>query len=168
MLVIGSDHAGYGMKLEIIKYLEGKQRPYLDVGGTAQSCDYPLIAVDACTKIITGECLKGILVCGTGIGMAIAANKVPGVRAAVGHDVYTVKLAREHNRINMLCLGARIIGREYAFELIEAFLNTEFELGRHRRRLDIITSIESKNWKTFKNNYDTVESPKDPEILKRR
>ncbi len=145
MLAIGSDHAGYGLKLEVIKYLDEKGISFTDVGCNGESCDYPDIAKALCEKIVNGECSKGILICGTGIGMSMAANKVHGIRAALCSDYFSAKYTRLHNDANVICLGARTIGPGLALELVDVFLNTEFEGGRHQRRIDIFKKIEEEN-----------------------
>lgn len=145
MIAIGCDHAGYPLKLEILKVLEKNNVEYTDMGCDSESCDYPLIAEKVGKAVAGGEFEKGILVCGTGIGMSICANKIKGIRAAVASDHFSVKYTRLHNDANILCLGARVIGAGTAEELVDLFLNTEFEGGRHQRRVDLITSLENKN-----------------------
>lgn len=145
MIAIGCDHAGYPLKLEILKVLEKNNVEYTDMGCDGESCDYPLIAEKVGKAVAGGEFEKGILVCGTGIGMSICANKIKGIRAAVASDHFSVKYTRLHNDANILCLGARVIGAGTAKELVDLFLNTEFEGGRHQRRVDLITSLENKN-----------------------
>ena len=145
MIAIGCDHAGYPLKLEILKVLEKNNVEYTDMGCDGESCDYPIIAEKVGKAVAVGEFEKGILVCGTGIGMSICANKIKGIRAAVASDHFSVKYTRLHNDANILCLGARVIGAGTAEELVDLFLNTEFEGGRHQRRVDLITSLENKN-----------------------
>ncbi len=145
MIAIGCDHAGYPLKLEILKVLEKNNVEYTDMGCDGESCDYPIIAEKVGKAVADGEFEKGILVCGTGIGMSICANKIKGIRAAVASDHFSVKYTRLHNDANILCLGARVIGAGTAEELVDLFLNTEFEGGRHQRRVDLITSLENKN-----------------------
>lgn len=145
MIAIGCDHAGYPLKLEILKVLEKNNVEYTDMGCDGESCDYPLIAEKVGKAVADGEFEKGILICGTGIGMSICANKIKGIRAAVASDHFSVKYTRLHNDANILCLGARVIGAGTAEELVDLFLNTEFEGGRHQRRVDLITSLENKN-----------------------
>lgn len=145
MIAIGCDHAGYPLKLEILKVLEKNNVEYTDMGCDGESCDYPIIAEKVGKAVAGGEFEKGILVCGTGIGMSICANKIKGIRAAVASDHFSVKYTRLHNDANILCLGARVIGAGTAEELVDLFLNTEFEGGRHQRRVDLITSLENKN-----------------------
>ena len=144
MIAIGSDHAGYGLKKDIIAWLKEKNLPYEDLGClNGESCDYPLVAKEVCEKIVNGSADKGILVCGTGIGISMAANKIKGIRAAVCTDTYMAKYTRLHNNANVLCLGGRVIGSGAAEEIVDTFLNTDFEGGRHQRRVDQITDIEN-------------------------
>ncbi len=143
MLVIGSDHGGFELKGHVIKYLEGKNIEYTDVGTYSEdSCDYPDVAKKACDMVVSGECDKGILICGTGIGISMAANKVKGIRAALCSDVYSAKMTRVHNDANVLCMGGRVLGRELAFMIVDAFLENEFEGGRHQARIDKIHDLE--------------------------
>ncbi len=144
MIAIGSDHAGFPLKEEIKKFLDEKNIAYTDVGAySAESCDYAVSAQKACDKVVSGECEKAILVCGTGIGISMAANKVKGIRAAACSDYFGAKYTRLHNDANCLCLGARITGAGEAIELVDVFLSTEFEGGRHQRRIDQIADIEN-------------------------
>lgn len=145
MIVIGCDHAGYELKGEVIGYLTEKGYNILDVGCNGESVDYPIIAKQVCENIVSGKCDKGILICGTGIGMSIAANKINGIRAAVCSEHFSAKYTRLHNDSNVLCMGARTVGSGLALELADVFLNTEFEGGRHQRRVDLITDIENNN-----------------------
>ncbi len=143
MIAIGCDHAAVELKKAVMKYLEEKQIDYIDLGTDGQTCDYPDIAEQVCRKIISGEAEKGILLCGTGIGMSIAANKIKGIRAAVCSDGFSVRYTRKHNNANVLCMGARVLGTGLALELTDIFLETEFEGGRHQQRIDKITKLES-------------------------
>lgn len=145
MIAIGCDHAGYELKEEVIAHLYDNGYEILDIGCNGESCDYPVIAKEVAANIVNGKCDKGILICGTGVGMSIAANKVNGIRAALCTDYYTAKYTRLHNNSNILCMGARTIGSGSAMELVDVFLNTEFEDGRHQRRIDLITEIEKEN-----------------------
>lgn len=142
-IAIGSDHGGYQLKEEIKHYLDKKGVGVKDFGTySTESCDYPDIA-KAVGKAVAGEEYdKGILVCGTGIGISIAANKIPGVRAALCHDVFSAKASREHNNANILALGERVIGRGLALEIVQAWLEAEFAGGRHERRVNKIMEIE--------------------------
>ena len=145
MIVIGSDHAGFPLKEEIRAHLEEQGIDYVDVGCySPERFDYAISAQKACDKVVSGECDKAILCCGTGIGISMAANKVKGIRAACCSDYFSAKYTRMHNDANVLCLGARVIGEGAALELVNVFLNTEFEGGRHQRRIDQITELENK------------------------
>lgn len=144
MIVIGCDHAGVEMKKAVIEALSAKGWEFRDMGCNGEPCDYPVIAEAVCGEILSGNCEKGILICGTGIGMSIAANKFKGIRAALCSDSFSTKFTRLHNDSNVMCMGARTIGCGLAAELAEIFLSTEFEGGRHQRRLDLIEAIENK------------------------
>ena len=144
MIAIGCDHAGYDLKREVAEYLKKNNIEIIDCGCDGQSCDYPDIAEAVCEKITSGQADKGILICGTGIGMSIAANKIDGIRAAVCSEHFSVKYTRLHNDANVLCMGARVIGPGIAVELADLFISTEFEGGRHQRRLDLIIKLENK------------------------
>lgn len=136
---IGSDHGGLLYKEKIVEHLKSKNISYIDVGThTTESCDYPEIARTVAEKIISGEAERGILICGTGIGMSITANKVKGIRAALCGDTFSAKASREHNDANVLCLGERVLGDCIALEIVDIWLKTEFEGGRHKRRVDKI------------------------------
>lgn len=136
-IAIGADHGGFVLKGEIVKYLEELGYTTVDVGCHSEgSVDYPDFAEAVSQKIISGEAERGILVCGTGIGMSIAANRHLGIRAAVCHDEYTARMAKEHNNANILCLGARVLGKLVAVEIVKAWVETEFAEGRHQRRID--------------------------------
>lgn len=140
MIAIGSDHGGYALKQEVIQYLESNGVAYKDYGCyDTSSCDYPDFAKEVCQAIVGKECEKGILICGTGIGISIAANKVKGIRAALCHDCFSAKATREHNDANVLALGGRIVGGELALMIIDLFLNTPFSNEeRHMRRIEKI------------------------------
>lgn len=144
MIVLASDHAGFPLKEEIKSYLDEKGVEYIDCGtDSAASVDYAVFAQKACLKVVGGEADKAILCCGTGIGISMAANKVKGIRAACCSDYFSAKFTRLHNDANVLCMGARVIGAGLACELVDVFINTEFEGGRHQRRVDQITAIEN-------------------------
>ena len=145
MLVLGSDHGGYELKTEILLLLQEKSIKYTDLGtdGPA-SVDYPDFAAKVARAVSSGEAELGILICGTGIGMSISANKFPGVRAALVHDEFTAQMAREHNNANILVMGGRVLTPEQGKRLVEIWLDTEFEGGRHQKRLDKISAIEQK------------------------
>ena len=139
MIAIGCDHGGFNLKQSIMQKLDEMGETYKDFGTyDTSSCDYPDIAKTVCSAIISGECEKGILVCGTGIGMSIAANKVKGIRAAHATDTFSARMAKEHNNANVICLGERITGIEVALEIIDAYLKAEFLGGRHQTRVSKI------------------------------
>ena len=144
MIVLGSDHAGFYLKEEINAYLDEHKIKFIDIGCySPESFDYAVSAQKACDKVVSGECEKAILCCGTGVGISIAANKVKGIRACFCSDYFSAKLTRAHNDANVLCLGGRVVGAGLACELVDIFLNTEFEGGRHIKRIDKITAIEN-------------------------
>lgn len=143
-IAIACDHAGYALKEEVKKHLDEKNIAYTDLGtNSPDSVDYPIYATKLCKTIQQGECNMGILICGTGIGMSIAANKHKGIRAACCSDTFSARATRMHNNANVLCFGERVVGAGLALELVDAFLNTEYEGGRHQRRVDLITDIEN-------------------------
>ena len=143
MISIGSDHGGYELKMAVIEHLNSKGIECKDYGCySLDSCDYPEFGRAAAKAVSEGECEKGILVCGTGIGMSIAANKVKGIRAAHCTDYFSAKYTRLHNDANILCLGERITGAGLALELVKVFLETEFEGGRHAQRIAKIAELE--------------------------
>lgn len=137
MIAIGNDHAGYELKQTIVKYLKDNNVEYKDYGCYSnESCDYPVFAKKVANAVANGICDKGILICGTGIGISIAANKIKGVRAALCHDCLSAQLTREHNDANILALGARIIGEGLALKIIDEFLKAEFSNDeRHIKRI---------------------------------
>ncbi|MBE6746573.1 MAG: ribose 5-phosphate isomerase B [Ruminococcaceae bacterium] len=144
MIALGADHGGYELKESIKKYLEEKGIEYKDFGTyTPASVDYAAIAQRTCLSVVNGECEKAVLCCGTGIGISMAANKVKGIRAACCSDYFSAKFTRLHNDANALCLGGRVVGAGLAIELVDVFINTEFEGGRHQRRVDQIAQIEN-------------------------
>lgn len=146
MVAIGCDHGGYELKKEIIAHLTKNGVAFKDFGTyDGNSVDYPDIAKLVCKSILSGDCENGILVCGTGIGISIAANKHKGIRAAVCSDEFSAKFTRLHNDANVLCLGGRVIGPGLACELVDIFLSTGFEGGRHALRVNKITDIENEN-----------------------
>ena len=140
MIALGSDHGGYELKQEIIKYLKENEIEYKDFGCySTESCDYPVYAKDVAAAVAGGECEKGILICGTGIGISIAANKVKGIRAAVCTDCFTAEATRLHNDANILALGGRVVGPGLAVKITDTFLNTDFSGDeRHIRRISQI------------------------------
>lgn len=143
MLAIGSDHGGFELKNHIIKHLEEKGISYKDYGTyNENSIDYADCAKPVCEAIINGEADNGILLCGTGIGISIAANKFKGIRAALCSDVYSAKMSKEHNNAQIICLGGRVTGRELAFMIVDTWLDSKFAGGRHADRIAKIHQIE--------------------------
>ena len=139
MIALGCDHGGYGILSAVRKYLDEKGIEYKYFGCfSEESVDYPLYAYKVGKAVSSGECELGILCCGTGIGISMAANKVNGIRAACCSDYFSAKYTRLHNDANVLCMGGRVVGAGLALELVEVFLNTEFEGGRHIRRINKI------------------------------
>jgi len=146
-IIIGCDHGGVELKNEIISHLEKKNFEVVDVGTyTTDSCNYPDYARAVCTRIQSGEFERGILVCGTGIGMSIAANKHNGIRAACCSDTFSARMTRMHNDANVLCLGGRVVGAGLACDMVDLFVETEFEGGgRHTTRVSMLADIEKDN-----------------------
>jgi len=145
MIAIGSEHAGYLLKADIIKFLESKGLEVKDFGTNGpESVDYPDFGQAVAEAVSNAECEKGIIICGSGIGISIAANKVPGIRAALCTDSYMAKMSRQHNDANVLAIGERVIGPGVAFDIIETWLDTGFLGGRHQNRVDKISNIEKK------------------------
>lgn len=143
MIAVANDHTALELKKEVLSLLDDMQLPYRDFGtDTAASCDYPRYAYQAARAVAAGECELGIVLCGTGIGVSLAANKVKGIRCALCAEPYSATMARQHNNANMLAMGARVIGPELAKTVLRAFLTTPFEGGRHARRVDLISAIE--------------------------
>ncbi len=143
MIAVGCDHAGVSLKQAVLSLLSDRGLSYVDYGtqeGTP--VDYPLIATAVSEAVSSGTCEKGILVCGTGIGMSMSANKYHGIRAAVCCDTFSARMTRLHNDANVLCLGERVVGVGLAMDIVAHFLDTEFEGGRHQRRVDQIMLIE--------------------------
>ena len=142
-IAIGSDHRGYAAKSKIIELLGRLQHEPVDVGTcSTESVDYPEIAFSVAKQVGGGTADRGILICGSGIGMAIAANKIPGVRAAPCHDDLTAEMSRRHNDLNVLCLSADMLGEKLIDRMVEIWLTTDFEGGRHARRLEKIAEVE--------------------------
>lgn len=142
-IAIGCDHAGPELKAEILAHLDEKGVEYTDFGIQAgEKVDYPDKAKEVCEKVASGEYEMGILICGTGIGMSMSANKIKRIRAACCSDYFSAKYTRAHNDANVLCIGARVLGAGLAIELVDVFLETEFEGGRHQRRVDKISELE--------------------------
>jgi len=143
MISLGADHGGVLLKDAIKKYLDSEKIVYKDYGTFDENAiDYAPIAAQVAHSIINGEADRGILCCGTGIGMSIAANKVTGIRASVCTDAFCTEMTRRHNNANILCLGGRVIDEKQAVEFAKIFIETEFEGGRHQRRIDEIAAIE--------------------------
>ena len=143
MYAIGSDHGGYALKQEIMKHLSERGIAYRDYGTySEESCDYPDYGEAVGRAVASGECERGIVVCGTGIGISIAANKVRGVRCALCGDCFSAQMAREHNDANVLALGARVLGAGLALKIVDTFLDSAFAGGRHERRVAKLMAIE--------------------------
>ena len=141
-IALGSDHAGFELKESLKRYLEGKNLEYTDFGMfSMDSGEYPEYAYKVSNAIIQGKYDRGILICGTGIGMCMTANKIKGIRAALAYDIHTAQLSRLHNDANILCLGGREIKESMAMDIVDTWLNTSFEGGRHQKRIDLITKL---------------------------
>lgn len=140
MIALGCDHGGYELKQEVIAYLKSKNLEYKDFGcDSTEAVDYPVYARKVTKSIVSGECEKGILICGTGIGISISANKVKGIRAALCHDCFSAEATRLHNDANILAMGARVVGPGLAIKIVDTFLNTPFSgEERHARRIRLI------------------------------
>lgn len=144
-IAVACDHGGLALKQVLLDYLQKNGYEVCDFGtDSADSCDYPDYALPAAEAVARGECERGILICSTGIGISIAANKVRGIRCAHCHDTYSAKYTRLHNDANMIAFGQKIIGDGLMLEIVDTFLHTEFEGGRHQRRVDKISAIEEK------------------------
>ena len=142
-IAIGSDHGGYILKEDIKKWLADNGYEYSDYGThSTDSCDYPDIAGVVAKAVATGECQQGIITCGTGIGVSIAANKVKGIRAALCHDTFSARASKEHNDANILTLGERVIGRGLAMDIVAVWLSSHFAAGRHQTRVEKISALE--------------------------
>jgi ribose 5-phosphate isomerase B len=143
MLVLANDHGGLILKRFVIEVLDELKLSYRDIGtGSEESTDYPLWGYRAARLVASGECERGIVICGTGIGISLSANKVKGIRCAVCSDCYSAKMSRAHNNTNMLALGGRVVGPDAAKMITRVWLETPFEGGRHARRVDMIMGIE--------------------------
>ena len=143
MIAIGCDHGGYELKQKILAHLRQRGLEYRDFGcDSTASVDYPVYGKAVAHAVASGECEKGIVICSTGIGISIAANKVKGIRCALCGDPWSAEMTRRHNDANMLAMGGGMIGNNMADRILDAFLNTEFEGGRHQRRVDKVMSIE--------------------------
>lgn len=142
-IAIGNDHTAVEMKNHIVEYLEAKGYELVNFGtDTADRVDYPIYGKKVADAVASGECELGILICGTGIGISLAANKVKGIRAAVCSEAYSAELTRRHNNSNIIAFGARVVGPATAETIVDAFLGAEYEGGRHAARVDMITAIE--------------------------
>ncbi len=142
-IAVGADHAGYRLKAHLARLLELQGHQVADLGTFSEdSVDYPDIAAAVAGAVAGGKAERGLLVCGTGIGVAIAANKVDGIRAATCNDLFTARKSREHNDANVLTLGARVVGEGLAEDIVRGFMETDFEAGRHQRRIDKIRALE--------------------------
>lgn len=144
---LGSDHGGYNLKEEIKKHLQSKGIECVDFGteNGVDSVDYPIYGEKVAKAVVSKDVDYGILCCGTGIGISLAANKVKGIRCAVVSDTFSAKMSKAHNNANMLSLGERVIGKGLALEIVDAWINTEFEGERHLRRVNMLNDIEQKN-----------------------
>jgi ribose 5-phosphate isomerase B len=148
MIAIGCDHGGYRLKEEIKKYLEEKQIPYKDLGCmNEERVDYPNVAKEVAKEVQAKNCEKGILICRSGIGMSMVANKFKGIRCVLCHDEFTAKYSRLHNDGNVLALGADVVSVNEAICILRMWLATEFEGGRHQERIDLIKDVEAENMK---------------------
>jgi len=144
-IALGADHAALEMKAAVKRHLETRGCVVLDLGTyTSESCDYPDFAEAVANEVASGRYQKGIVICGTGVGIGIAANKVRGIRCATCNDLFTAEMTRRHNDANMLAFGARVVGHDVALRIVDAFLDTPFEAGRHQRRVDKIMALENK------------------------
>ena len=145
MIALGCDHGGYELMQEVKKHLEERGLEYKDFGCNGpESVDYPVYGKKVAQAIVDGECEKGILICGTGVGISLAANKIRGIRAVVCSEASTARLSRQHNDTNILAFGARIIGTETAKDIVKAWLEAEFEGGRHQKRVDMLMKLEEE------------------------
>ena len=146
MIALANDHSGIALKEEIKKLLDTRGLEYKDFGTNAEaSVDYPIYGESVAKAVVSGECERGIIICGTGIGSSLAANKVRGARAALCTDCFMAEMTRRHNDANILALGDRVLGHGLALKIDESFLDTEFEGGRHARRVDNISAIEERS-----------------------
>ena len=145
MIALGSDHGGFPLKQHVKEYLDAHGLDYVDYGcADTTSCDYPVYAKAAAEAVASGQCEKGIVICTTGIGISITANKVKGIRCALCADSLSAEMTRRHNDANMLAMGAGIVGPNLAERIVDTFLNTEFEGGRHARRIQKVMDIEKE------------------------
>lgn len=145
-IAIGCDHVGFELKDRLIRHLEEKGIQYHDYGTyNTDRTDYPIYGEAVANAVVGGECDRGLLICGTGVGISIAANKVPGIRAVVCSEPYSALLSRQHNDSNILAMGARVVGGDLALMILDAWLSGEYEGGRHQKRVDLIAQIERKH-----------------------
>lgn len=145
MIALAADHGGFALKEQVKQWLEEQKIPYHDFGTLdGASCDYPDMAAAACDAVVSGACEKALLFCGTGIGISMATNKIKGIRAACCSNYFSAKYTRMHNDANALCLGGRVVGAGLAIELVDVFLHTAFEGGRHQRRIDKVAALENR------------------------
>jgi ribose 5-phosphate isomerase B len=143
-IAIGSDHVGYELKRQIIEHLVQKGIEVKDFGSySTERCDYPVYGYKVAKAVASGEYERGILICGTGVGISLSANKVKGIRAVVCSEPYSAQLSRRHNNTNILAMGARVVGSELARMIVDCWLEAEFEGGRHQKRIDMIAKIEN-------------------------
>ncbi len=144
-IAIGNDHAAVALKQHVVKYLESKGHEVMDLGiGEGERADYPLKGEEVARKVVSGEAERGIVICGTGIGISIAANKVHGVRCACVSEPVSARMCRSHNNCNMIAFGERIVGIQIAEAIVDAFLETEAEGGRHANRVEMIMQVEAR------------------------
>lgn len=142
-IAIGNDHTAVAMKNHITKYLEEQGHEIINFGTDSEErCDYPIYGKKVADAVASGQCERGILICGTGIGISLAANKVKGIRAAVCSESYSARLTRQHNNANIIAFGARVVGEATAEAIVDAFIGAEYEGDRHQKRIDMITAIE--------------------------
>ncbi len=142
---LGSDHGGYELKEYIKEFLEKEKIEYIDYGtDSLESVDYPDFGLEVSRGVINKECDKGIVICGTGIGISISCNKIPGIRCALCSDTYSARMSVEHNDANVLALGGRVLGKDLAVEIVSTWIKSEFQGGRHERRINKISDIERK------------------------
>ena len=144
-IALAADHGGFELKEAVKAHLDELGLEYIDFGThSTASVDYPDMALPACDAVVSGQCDKALLFCGTGVGISMAANKVKGIRAALCGDCYSAEMTRRHNDANILAMGARVLGPGLALKIVDTFLNTEFEGGRHARRIALISDIENR------------------------
>ena len=145
MIALACDHGGYALMQDVKKYLDETGVEYKDLGThSAESCDYPVYGEAAARAVVSGQCARGIIICGTGIGISIAANKVNGARAALCSDCFSAEMARRHNNANLLALGGRVLGTGLALKIVETYLNSGYDGGRHERRVRMIGALENR------------------------